>query len=109
MSAYALTLSADGQVSIPAQVLRRWNAARVLVIDQGDRIIVRPIPDDPIEAVIGKYSGGADGGGAAAGGQRRGRRARDRPLVTVLLDGYAAIVVLKRRACVVRAAVPRGG
>jgi hypothetical protein len=30
----------------------------VLVIDKGDRIIVRPIPDDPIGSVIGKYAGG---------------------------------------------------
>lgn len=58
MSAYALKLSSNGQVSIPAEVRRRWNAARVLVIDKGDRIIVRPIPDDPIGAVIGKYADG---------------------------------------------------
>ena len=58
MSAYTLKLSSNGQVSIPAEVRRRWNAVRVLVIDKGDRIVVRPIPDDPIGSVIGKYAGG---------------------------------------------------
>ncbi|NED96528.1 AbrB/MazE/SpoVT family DNA-binding domain-containing protein [Phytoactinopolyspora alkaliphila] len=58
MSAYTLKLSSNGQVSIPAAVRRRWNATHVLVIDKGDRIIVRPVPDDPIESVIGKYAGG---------------------------------------------------
>ncbi len=28
------------------------------MIDKGDRIIVRPVPQDPIDAVIGKYAGG---------------------------------------------------
>lgn len=59
MSSYALKLSSNGQVSIPAEVRRRWNATRVLVTDKGDRIIVRPIPDDPIGSVVGKYAGGA--------------------------------------------------
>ncbi|WP_152363112.1 AbrB/MazE/SpoVT family DNA-binding domain-containing protein [Microlunatus speluncae] len=58
MSSYELRVSSNGQVSIPAEVRRRWQASRVLVIDKGDRIIVRPIPPDPIGAVLGKYAGG---------------------------------------------------
>ncbi len=58
MSSYELRVSSNGQVSIPAEVRRRWKASRVLVIDKGDRIIVRPIPPDPIGAVLGKYAGG---------------------------------------------------
>jgi hypothetical protein len=26
------------------------------MIDKGDRVIVRPIPDDPLGAVVGKYA-----------------------------------------------------
>lgn len=54
--AYSLKVSSNGQVSIPAEVRRRWKAQRVLVIDRGDQVIVRPIPDDPIGSVIGKYA-----------------------------------------------------
>ena len=56
MRPYASKVSANGQVSIPAEVRRRWGARRVLVIDKGDRVIVRPIPDDPLGAVVGKYT-----------------------------------------------------
>jgi AbrB family looped-hinge helix DNA binding protein len=58
VSSYELRVSSNGQVSIPAEVRRRWKASRVLVIDKGDRIIVRPIPPDPIGTVVGKYAGG---------------------------------------------------
>jgi AbrB family looped-hinge helix DNA binding protein len=57
MTAYAAKISSNGQVSIPAAVRRRWKAERALVIDKGDRIIIRPVPNDPIGAVIGKYAG----------------------------------------------------
>lgn len=40
------------------EVRRRWRASRVLVIDKGDRVTIRPVPNDPIAAVTGKYSGG---------------------------------------------------
>ncbi|MFC7620569.1 AbrB/MazE/SpoVT family DNA-binding domain-containing protein [Microlunatus sp. GCM10028923] len=58
MSSYELRVSSNGQVSIPAEVRRRWRASKVLVLDKGDRIIVRPIPPDPVGAVMGKYAGG---------------------------------------------------
>ena len=28
----------------------------MLLIDEGDRLVLRPVPDDPIAAVTGKYS-----------------------------------------------------
>lgn len=28
----------------------------MLLIDEGDRLVLRPVPDDPIGAVTGKYS-----------------------------------------------------
>lgn len=58
MSTYALRISSNGQISVPADVRRRWSATRVLVIDKGDRIIVRPIPDDPYASIVGRYAGG---------------------------------------------------
>ena len=51
-----LRISSNGQVSIPAHIRRRWGATDVLVIDKGDRVIVRPVPADPLAAVVGKYA-----------------------------------------------------
>lgn len=56
MKTYALKVSSNGQVSIPSGVRRRWRVSHVLVIDKGDRVIVRPIPEDRLGAVIGKYA-----------------------------------------------------
>jgi AbrB family looped-hinge helix DNA binding protein len=49
-------VSSNGQVSIPAEVRRRWRVNRVLVIDKGGQVIIRPIPADPRAEVIGKYA-----------------------------------------------------
>lgn len=50
-------ISQGGQISIPAQVRRRWQTRRVTVEDRGDEVVVRPIPDDPIATAIGVFSG----------------------------------------------------
>ena len=50
-------ISSNGQISIPASVRRRWGATEVIVIDKGDRLIVRPIPADPFSEIVGKYAG----------------------------------------------------
>lgn len=57
MSVVRARVSSNGQVSIPAPVRHRWGATEVLVIDKGDRLIVRPVPDDPYAAIAGKYAG----------------------------------------------------
>lgn len=48
-----LKISKGGQISIPAEVRRRWGTERVFVEDQGNALVLRPLPDDPISAVIG--------------------------------------------------------
>ena len=50
---YKITTS--GQVSIPATVRRRWRTSLVEVEDHGDHVVVRPVPDDPIEAAFGIF------------------------------------------------------
>lgn len=55
MNSYRITQS--GQVSIPADVRRRWQTRAVQVEDHGDHVIVRPLPDDPIEALTGIWKG----------------------------------------------------
>lgn len=50
---YKITTS--GQVSIPAEVRRRWRTSRVQVEDHGDHVVVRPLPADPVAAVRGIF------------------------------------------------------
>lgn len=50
-------ISQGGQVSIPAEVRRRWGTTRVTVEDRGDSLILRPIPEDPIGAARGSLAG----------------------------------------------------
>lgn len=54
---YVMKVSGNGQVSIPAGARARWNADRVVVVDLGDRIVVRPLPAEPIKALRGKHAG----------------------------------------------------
>lgn len=54
---HVMRVSVNGQVSIPAEVRARWHADRVIVADLGDRIVVRPLPADPIGALEGAYRG----------------------------------------------------
>lgn len=56
--AHIMTVSRNGQVSIPAAVRARWQTSRVVVADLGDHIAIRPLPEgDPISALRGKYAG----------------------------------------------------
>jgi AbrB family looped-hinge helix DNA binding protein len=48
-----LKVSSNGQVSIPADVRRRWDVTEVLVTDLGDKLIVTPVPSR--ESLRGKY------------------------------------------------------
>jgi len=52
---YVMKVSSNGQVSIPAEVRARWCADRVVVVDLGDRVVLRPMPADPVGELRGKY------------------------------------------------------
>jgi bifunctional DNA-binding transcriptional regulator/antitoxin component of YhaV-PrlF toxin-antitoxin module len=54
---HIMTVSQNGQVSIPAATRARWNARRVIVIDLGDRVVMRPTSDQPVADLAGKYKG----------------------------------------------------
>jgi AbrB family looped-hinge helix DNA binding protein len=51
------TISRGGQISVPAEVRRRWGTSRVEIEDRGDAIVVRPMPEDPIAAALGSLRG----------------------------------------------------
>jgi bifunctional DNA-binding transcriptional regulator/antitoxin component of YhaV-PrlF toxin-antitoxin module len=50
-------ITAGGQISLPASIRRRWQTRSVSVEDFGDRVVVRPLPDDPIVAARGALKG----------------------------------------------------
>ena len=49
-------ITGAGQVSIPAEVRHRWGTSTVAIEDEGDRIVLRPVPDDPIAAFLGIFA-----------------------------------------------------
>ena len=50
-------ISSGGQVQIPAEIRRRWGTTKVIIDDGGSFIRIRPVPDDPIDAVAGIFAG----------------------------------------------------
>jgi bifunctional DNA-binding transcriptional regulator/antitoxin component of YhaV-PrlF toxin-antitoxin module len=61
VTGHVMTISRNGQVSIPAPVRARWNARQVIMVDLGDRVVMRPVAERPVEELKGKYRGqGAD-------------------------------------------------
>jgi bifunctional DNA-binding transcriptional regulator/antitoxin component of YhaV-PrlF toxin-antitoxin module len=68
-----LAISSGGQVSVPAAVRKRWGTHAVLAEDRGDRLILRPAPDDPIGAVRGVFADEMRGGPTVDELRARGR------------------------------------
>jgi bifunctional DNA-binding transcriptional regulator/antitoxin component of YhaV-PrlF toxin-antitoxin module len=50
-----MTVSQNGQVSIPAEARARWKTRQVIVVDLGDRVVMRPLSDVPVAKLEGKY------------------------------------------------------
>jgi bifunctional DNA-binding transcriptional regulator/antitoxin component of YhaV-PrlF toxin-antitoxin module len=55
MSEHVMTVSQNGQVSIPAATRARWKTRQVIVVDLGDRVVMRPASDTPVAQLEGKY------------------------------------------------------
>lgn len=52
-----MKISKGGQISIPAPIRKRWGTGTVTLEDQGDQIVLKPVPDDPIAAAAGAFAG----------------------------------------------------
>lgn len=52
-----IRVTSGGQISIPAEVRRRWATDELVFEDLGDRVVVRPMPDDPVTSAKGSLSG----------------------------------------------------
>jgi len=52
------TISRGGQISIPAEIRHRWGATRLILVDHGNSLELRPLPADPIAALMGSMNNG---------------------------------------------------
>lgn len=55
MTSTVMKVTKNGQISIPAEVRKRWNTDRVVVFDTPDGLVVRPFDPDAIRRLAGKY------------------------------------------------------
>ncbi len=60
MSMRYLMISKGGQISVPADVRKRWRTRRLQLDDRGDELVLRPAPEDPIAAAYGILKGRLD-------------------------------------------------
>lgn len=69
-TSYVMKVSSNGQVSIPAEARSRWMVDRVVVVDLGDRVVMRPMPENAVSALVGKYRGRGPSAQAARAADR---------------------------------------
>ncbi len=50
-----MKITSSGQISLPAEVRRRWGVTRVRLVDHGDHLTLEPIPDDVFMAAFGAF------------------------------------------------------
>jgi AbrB family looped-hinge helix DNA binding protein len=53
MSMKRIKVTRGGQVSVPAEIRRRWGTSTLALEDHGDRIVLFPAADDPVAAARG--------------------------------------------------------
>ena len=52
-----VTVTRAGQLSLPADVRRRWGARKVALEDHDDYVVLRPLADDAVSAFVGSFEG----------------------------------------------------
>jgi bifunctional DNA-binding transcriptional regulator/antitoxin component of YhaV-PrlF toxin-antitoxin module len=50
-----MKITSSGQISLPADVRRRWGVTRVRLVDHGDHVTLEPLPDDVFAATFGMF------------------------------------------------------
>jgi hypothetical protein len=59
-------------------VMTVYRNRQVSVVDLGDRVVMRPISEDPVGSLKGKYAGRGPSGDTGRATERRAARGRDR-------------------------------
>ena len=65
-------------MSLPAPIRRRWATDALVIEDLGDRVVLRPIPADPIAAARGAFPSKVSAERARERFRREERAAEDR-------------------------------
>ncbi len=73
-----MRISRNGQVSIPAATRARWETDRVVVVDLGDHVVMRPVSDVPVAALAGKYADRGPSSDVMRNAERRADAGRER-------------------------------
>lgn len=71
-------VTTSGQVSLPAPVRKRWGTAQVVIEDEGDHVVVRPLPADPVAAACGSLNRRGPSSEAIRARERAAEAARQR-------------------------------
>lgn len=77
MTPTQVKVTRNGQVSLPAELRHRWSVGTVLVVDRGDYAIVRPVPEDPVAALLGAHAGPGPTSEDLRANERAGEAARE--------------------------------
>jgi AbrB family looped-hinge helix DNA binding protein len=56
MTPATLKVTSAGQISLPAELRRRWGVRQVRLIDHGDHVEIRPLPDDVFGRLRGRHA-----------------------------------------------------
>lgn len=80
---HVMKVSSNGQASIPA-VRARSKADRVVVVDLGDRVVLRPLPEHPLADLQAKHRGREPGSEPAADAVTHLLAGDGQPVVTPL-------------------------
>lgn len=75
---HVMTISSNGQVSIPATTRARWDTRQVIVADLGDRVVMRPLSAQPVRELRGKYRDRGVNSERSRAQERRAAAARER-------------------------------
>jgi bifunctional DNA-binding transcriptional regulator/antitoxin component of YhaV-PrlF toxin-antitoxin module len=51
-----MKITSSGQISLPADIRRRWAVTRVRLVDHGDHVTLEPFPDDVFAATFGAFA-----------------------------------------------------
>lgn len=78
-----VTTSSRGQIVIPKEIRERLEIVpgkKLLIKAEGDHVIIKPMPDDPVDHFCGIFKGGSSLTKALLHERRRERRRRKSPL-----------------------------
>ena len=76
MASVEAKVTRNGQMSLPAELRRRWAVGSVLVVDRGDYAIVRPLSQDLIADLMGSQAGPGPTAEQARAAERAAERGR---------------------------------